>query len=80
MEGSPKGNSFTSIYCVSKELLIPPLSAKCAIAQVRCFKKWKNSKCIISDLLRDISRWRCHVWDKKRKILATNWINFNRKK
>jgi len=54
IEGFSKGNSFTTLYCVSKELNIPPLSAKCAIAQVRCFKKWKNSKCIISDLLRDI--------------------------
>jgi hypothetical protein len=31
------GNSFASLYCVSKELNIPPLSVKCAIAQVRCF-------------------------------------------
>ncbi|KAG4106988.1 hypothetical protein H8356DRAFT_1417262 [Neocallimastix lanati (nom. inval.)] len=27
------GNSFTFLYCVSKELNIPPLSAKCPIAQ-----------------------------------------------
>jgi len=58
MEGFPKGNSFKSIYFVSKELRFPPLSEKCAIAQERCFKKCKNSKCIISDLLRDISRCR----------------------
>jgi len=31
------GNSFTFLYCASKELNIPPLSAKCGIAQVRCF-------------------------------------------
>ena len=47
-------NSFTSLYCVSKEFNIPPLSAKCAIAQVKGFKKWKNSNCIIFDLLRFI--------------------------
>jgi len=64
IEGFSKGNSFTSLYCVSKKLNVPPLSAKCAIAQVRCFKKWKNSKCIISDLLRDTSRCRRHAWDK----------------
>jgi hypothetical protein len=39
IEGFAKGNSFTSLYCVSKELNITPISAKCAIAQVRCFKK-----------------------------------------
>ena len=73
-------NSFTSLYCVSKELNVPPLSAKCAIAQVRCFKKWKNSKCIISDLFRDISRCRRHAWDKESKILADKLSKFPSKK
>jgi len=80
IEGFSKGNSFTSLYCVSKELNVPPLSAKCAIAQVRCFKKWKNSKCIISDLLRDISRCRRHTWDKESKILADKLNKFLSKK
>ena len=82
MKDFQKGNSFTSLYCVSKELNVPPLSAKCAIAQVRCFfKKWKNSKCIISDLLRDISRCRSHAWDKKEsKILADKLDKFSIKK
>jgi len=62
-----KGIAFASFYCVSKELNVPPLSAKCAIAQVRYYKKWKNSKCIISDLLRDISCCRRHEWDKESK-------------
>ena len=75
-----KGNSFTSLYCVSKELNIPPLLAKCAIAQVRCFKKWKNLKCIISDLLRDISRCKRHAWDKESKILADKLDKFPSKK
>jgi len=35
IEGFSNGNSFTFLYRVSKELNIPPLSAKCAIAQVR---------------------------------------------
>ncbi|KAG4087056.1 hypothetical protein H8356DRAFT_1352663 [Neocallimastix lanati (nom. inval.)] len=48
---------------VSKELNIPPLSMKCTIAQ-------KNSKYTISDLLRDISRYRRHAWDKESKILV----------
>jgi len=80
IEGFSKENSFTSLYCVSKELNISPLSAKCAIAQVRCFKKWKNSKCIISDLLRDISRCRRHAWDKESKILADKLDKFPSKK
>ena len=37
--GSKDRNSFVSIYNISKELNIPPLLAKCVIAQVRCFKK-----------------------------------------
>jgi len=32
-------NNFLSLYCILKELSIPPLSAKCEIAQVRWFKK-----------------------------------------
>jgi len=81
IEGFSKGNSFTSLYCVSKELNVPPLSVKCEIAQVRCFKKkWKNSKCIISDLLRDISRCRCHAWDKESKILADKLDKFPSRK
>jgi len=48
------GITFTSLYCVSKELNISPLSGKCAIDQVRCFKKWKNSNSIISYLLKDM--------------------------
>jgi len=34
IEGFSKGNSFTSLYCVSKELNVPPLSAKCAIVVI----------------------------------------------
>ena len=43
---------------------------KCAITQVRCFKKWKNSKCIFSDLLRDTSHCGSHSSDKGSKILV----------
>ena len=80
IEGFSKGNSFTSLYYVSKELNIPPLSTKFAIAQIRCFKKWKNSKCIISDLLRDISRCRHYAWDKESKILVDKLDKFPLKK
>jgi len=43
-----KGIAFTSLYCVSKELNVPPLSAKCAIAQVRCFKKIGKTRNVLS--------------------------------
>ena len=68
------------LYCVSKELNIPPLSAECAIAQVRCFKKWKNSNCIISALLKNISSCRRHPWDKESNILAKKLDKFPSKK
>ena len=37
-----------------RELRIPPLSAVCAISQLRCFRKWKNSSCIINHLTNNI--------------------------
>jgi hypothetical protein len=40
------------------------------VTWVRCFKKWKNSNRIISDLLKDISRCRRHVWNKESKIYS----------
>jgi len=73
-------NSFTSLYCVSKKLNIHRLSAKYEIAQVRCYKKWKYSKYILSNLFRDISRCRRHAWDKKSKILAYKLDKFPSKK
>ena len=43
-------------------------------------KKWKEWKCIFSDLLRDISRCRRHAWDKESKILADKLDKFTSKK
>jgi len=43
-------------------------------------KKWKNSKCTISDLLRDISGCRRHVWDKESIILVNKLDKFPSKK
>ncbi|ORX82732.1 hypothetical protein BCR32DRAFT_278643 [Anaeromyces robustus] len=56
--GYSKPNSFVSIYCISKELNIPPLSGKCALAQVRCFNKWKDSNCIISKIVNNVATTR----------------------
>ena len=47
---SKKKNSFISLYNISKDLNIPPMSAKCTLAQCRCYTKWENSKWIIGKL------------------------------
>jgi len=60
--GFSKGNSLVSLYNISKDLNIPPLSAKCSLAQIRCFKKWKKSKCIISKLINTKAGTRKHTW------------------
>ena len=39
-------NFYVSLCDITRELRIPPLSAICAISQLRCFRKWKNSSCI----------------------------------
>jgi len=62
--------SLVSLYSISKEFNIPPLSAKCAIAQVRCYNKWKNSLCIISDLVTNIPKMQYYYsWAKESKSL-----------
>jgi len=54
--GIQKAKSFIIIYSISKDLNIPPLSAKCALSQVKCFDKWKDSNCIISYLVNNIPK------------------------
>ncbi len=67
--GIHNGKSFTSVYSISKDFNIPPLSAKCALAQVKCFDKWKNSNCIISSLVNSIPKSRKHPWTKESRTL-----------
>jgi len=68
IEGFSNGNGFTSLYCVSKELNISALSAKCAIAQVRCFKKMEKIRNVLSLFSYEIYHIvRRHSWDKERK-------------
>ncbi|OUM61892.1 hypothetical protein PIROE2DRAFT_12007, partial [Piromyces sp. E2] len=69
ISGSKNKNSFVSLYTLSKELNIPPLSAKCALAQNRCFEKWKESKCIISTLVNNIPKHRKYFWCKESRLL-----------
>jgi len=46
-----KKNSFISLYNISKDLNIPPMSTKCALTLCKCYTKWENSKCIIGKLI-----------------------------
>jgi len=56
--GLQKAKSFIDVYYISKDLNIPPLSAKYALSQVKCFDKWKDSNCIISYLVSNIPKSR----------------------
>ena len=49
-----------------KDLNIPPLSAKCALSQVKCFDKWKDSNCIISYLVNNIPKSRKYNMDERK--------------
>jgi len=75
--GFDKPNSLISLYSLTKELNIPPLSAKCAIAQVRCFRKWKNSLCIIGILVNDIPRMKYYSWTKESRTLENKLLKNN---
>jgi len=68
--GLRKRSSFISLYSVSKDLNIPPLSAKCAIAQDKCFKRWADSNCIISKLVTIIPKMRKYTWAKESRTLS----------
>ena len=74
--GSNGRNSFVSLYNLSKELNIPPLSAKCALAQIRCFEKWKSSNCIISSLVNNIPKHRKYFWSKESRYLSRKLAKF----
>ena len=69
--GIQKSKSFINVYSISKNLNIPPLSAKCALSQVKCFDKWKYSYCIISYLVNIIPKSRKYTWTKESRTLKT---------
>ncbi|KAG4090724.1 hypothetical protein H8356DRAFT_1341342 [Neocallimastix lanati (nom. inval.)] len=54
-------NSYVSLYDITRELRIPLLSTVCAISQLRCFRKWKNSSCIINHLTNKYSYYKLNV-------------------
>ena len=70
--GFSKRNSFKSLYNISKDLNIPPMSAKCALAQCRCSTKWwENSKCIIGKLIEFKVKKGKHPWTtQSRRLIA----------
>ena len=67
--GLQKAKSFINVYSISKDLNIPPLSAKYALSQVKCFDKWKDSNCIISYLVNNIPKSRKYTWTKESRTL-----------
>ena len=60
---------------MSKELSIPPIASFCAKAMIRCFKKWKDSSCIISHLVKNIPTLSHYSWTKKARSLAVHKHN-----
>ena len=67
--GLQKAKSFINVYSISKDLNIPPLSAKCTLSQVKCFDKWKDSNCTISYLVNNIPKSRKYMWMKESRTL-----------
>ena len=75
--GSVPGSSITfissdssiNLYSLYQELRLHSLSTLCALAQYRCFKKWMNSSCVISYLVR-------HVPDKFNNLTWTQESQF----
>ena len=73
--GFSKRNSFISLYNISKDLNIPLMSAKCALAQCRCYTKWENSKCIIGKLIKFKVKKGKHPWTTQSSRLITRIKN-----
>jgi len=68
-----KRNSTVSVYTLSRDFLVFPIAGFCASLQITCFCKWRNSKCLIKDLINYILP--CHVifgrknhWCSTRKL------------
>jgi len=67
--GSKSRISYVNFYDITRELKIPPLSAIFAISQLRCFRKWKNSSCIINHLINNIPTMSHYSWTKESRTL-----------
>jgi len=49
-----KRNSTVSVYALFLDLQVFPIAGFCVSFQIECFCKWRNSKCIIKDLINHI--------------------------
>ena len=58
---------------------IPPMSVKCALAQCRCYTKWKNSKCIIGKLIEFKINKGKHPWIIQSRRFITRIKNHKEK-
>jgi len=68
--GHKNVNANTCTYTITCEFWFTPLSALCAIAQIRCFNKWKDSSCIIKELITNIpSMPHYYTWSKESRTL-----------
>ncbi len=72
-------NSYISLYALTRDLQIPPLAATCAAQQIKCFKKWKSSNCIIKDLIKFIPPMSHYSWTKESKSLSKKLVKRNLK-
>ena len=62
-------NPFLSLYALTRDLNIPPLSGVCAAQQIKCFSKWKSSNCIIRNLVNSIPPMSHYSWTKETRTL-----------
>jgi len=77
--GYKNTNVNTCTYTITSEFWLAPLSALCAIAQIRCFKKWKDSSCIIKDLTTNIpSMPYYYTWTKESRTLTRKLAGLNK--
>ena len=73
--GFPVGNTNVSLYDMTKELHFPPISGICALAQRRCFNKFKDSACIINFLTNNIPCLNHNSWTKESRTLNKKFID-----
>ena len=72
--GLKSRNSYVSLYDITRELRIPPLSAIYTISQLLYFRKWKSLSCIfffINHLTNHIPTMSYNSWTKESQGL---WI------
>jgi len=68
-------NTSISLFSATKELSIPPLSARCAVAQRKCFNKWKKSSCVIGLLINNIPTIKdFYTWTKESRTLDSKLL------